>query len=252
MQAPSQADTERPAGSLIPPVTTTEEVVASDRKSDGSPARTLVDGSQTSWMIGVRNPVGPITKKFVALTVPASMAPLNGTVTRGRRSKASCRLSKARSSQTEEFIALQAGTGRFTRRPVIWAGSGTVKLLLGMIRVSGVEPVITLTDVSAETATGTSEATTKMLTSRERDFWTKPSLQSHSARVYRGAAPDKPPDLLEVPEIGGPGWDRTNDQPIMRPAPDRLRECQGVSGVLNKHDRQVVFVLQSVSGGGGG
>jgi hypothetical protein len=46
--------------------------------------------------------------------------------------------------------------------------------------------------------------------------------------------------------FGGPGWDRTNDQPIMRPAPDRLRECQGVSGVLNKHERRVVFVSQSV------
>ena len=32
----------------------------------------------------------------------------------------------------------------------------------------------------------------------------------------------------------------------MRPGPDRLRECQGVSGVLNKHERQVVFVSQSV------
>ena len=32
----------------------------------------------------------------------------------------------------------------------------------------------------------------------------------------------------------------------MRPATDRLRECQGVSGVLNKHERLVVFVSQSV------
>jgi hypothetical protein len=32
----------------------------------------------------------------------------------------------------------------------------------------------------------------------------------------------------------------------MRPAPDRLRECRGVSGVLNKHERLVVFVSQSV------
>jgi hypothetical protein len=32
----------------------------------------------------------------------------------------------------------------------------------------------------------------------------------------------------------------------MRPAPDRLRECQGVSGVLNRHERRVVFVSQSV------
>ena len=47
-------------------------------------------------------------------------------------------------------------------------------------------------------------------------------------------------------KFGGPGWDRTNDQPIMRPAPDRLRECQGVSGVLNDHERRVVFVSQSV------
>ena len=47
-------------------------------------------------------------------------------------------------------------------------------------------------------------------------------------------------------KIGGPGWDRTNDQPIMRPAPDRVRECQGVSGVLNRHERPVVLVSQSV------
>jgi hypothetical protein len=32
----------------------------------------------------------------------------------------------------------------------------------------------------------------------------------------------------------------------MRPATDRLRECQRVSGVLNKHERRVVFVSQSV------
>ena len=32
----------------------------------------------------------------------------------------------------------------------------------------------------------------------------------------------------------------------MRPATDRLRECQGVSGVLNRLDQQVVFVSESV------
>ena len=47
-------------------------------------------------------------------------------------------------------------------------------------------------------------------------------------------------------KFGGPGWPRSTDQPIMRPATDRLRECQGVSGVLNKHERRVVFVSQSV------
>ena len=47
-------------------------------------------------------------------------------------------------------------------------------------------------------------------------------------------------------KFGGPGWDRTNDQPIMRPATDRLRECQGVSGVLNRLERRLVFVSQSV------
>src|SRR6266852_192752 len=45
---------------------------------------------------------------------------------------------------------------------------------------------------------------------------------------------------------GGPGWTRTIDQPIMSPAPGRLRECQGVSGVLNKHERRVVFVSRGV------
>ena len=46
--------------------------------------------------------------------------------------------------------------------------------------------------------------------------------------------------------FGGPGWTRSTDQPIMRPATDRLRECQGVSGVLNKLERRGVFVSQSV------
>ena len=32
----------------------------------------------------------------------------------------------------------------------------------------------------------------------------------------------------------------------MRPAPDRLRECQGVSRVLNKHQRRGAFVSESV------
>jgi hypothetical protein len=32
----------------------------------------------------------------------------------------------------------------------------------------------------------------------------------------------------------------------MRPATDRLRECQGVSGLLNNHEQRVVFVSQSV------
>ena len=32
----------------------------------------------------------------------------------------------------------------------------------------------------------------------------------------------------------------------MRPATDRLSECQGVSGVLNRHERYVAFVSQSV------
>ena len=45
---------------------------------------------------------------------------------------------------------------------------------------------------------------------------------------------------------GGPGWPRSTDQPIMRPTPDRLRECQGVSGVLNRLDQHVVLVSQSV------
>jgi hypothetical protein len=47
-------------------------------------------------------------------------------------------------------------------------------------------------------------------------------------------------------KIGGPGWYRTNDQPIMRPATDRVRECQRLPGVLTRHKRRVVFVSQSV------
>jgi hypothetical protein len=49
------------------------------------------------------------------------------------------------------LVESHVGTGRFTRRPVIWAASATVKLLLGMMRVSGADPVRTLTEVSAET-----------------------------------------------------------------------------------------------------
>ena len=47
-------------------------------------------------------------------------------------------------------------------------------------------------------------------------------------------------------KFGGPGWPRSTDQPIMRPATDRLRECQRVSGELSEHERRVVFVSQSV------
>jgi hypothetical protein len=58
-----------------------------------------------------------------------------------------------------------------------------VKVLLGMMRVSGVEPVRTLTEVAAEAVTGTSETTRKIATIRNRDFWAKLSLQSQGARV---------------------------------------------------------------------
>src|ERR1700693_1147934 len=109
----------------MPRVTTTEYTVASERKSDGSPARTLVDGSQTSCVMGVRNPFGPVTYRLDALTVLTSIGPLNGTVTCGRTSKPSCRLSKVRSSQTEELVELHVGTGMFTRRPVSWVASET-------------------------------------------------------------------------------------------------------------------------------
>jgi hypothetical protein len=47
-------------------------------------------------------------------------------------------------------------------------------------------------------------------------------------------------------KTSGPGWPRSTDQPIMRPAPGRLRTCQGVSGVLSRVERRVVFVSQSV------
>jgi hypothetical protein len=53
------------------------------------------------------------------------------------------------------------------------------------------------------------------------------------------------PQCLEGKPEGGPRWGRTNDQPIMRPATDRLRECQGVSGVLNRLERHTVSVSQS-------
>src|SRR5712664_1854798 len=117
--APSQALTEFPAGSLIAPVTTTAQVVASERKSEGPPARTLVEGSQTSCVSGVRNPFGPITNALDPLTVVTSIGPLNGTVTRGLRSKPSWRLTNVRSSQIDESVTSHGGTGRFTRRPVI-------------------------------------------------------------------------------------------------------------------------------------
>jgi hypothetical protein len=51
-----------------------------------------------------------------------------------------------------------------------------------MIRVSGVEPVRTLTDAAADALTGMRATTTKIAT-RYRDFWAKLSLQSQDARV---------------------------------------------------------------------
>src|SRR5258708_18093863 len=70
-----------------------------------------------------------------------------------------------------------------------------------MMRVSGVEPVRTLTDVAAEAVTGTSETTRKIATSRNRDFWAKLSLQSQGARVRRAADWTKTPTSLKVPDV---------------------------------------------------
>jgi hypothetical protein len=52
-----------------------------------------------------------------------------------------------------------------------------------MIRVSGVEPVRTLTGVAAEAVAGSSAATTKVATSKERDFRVKAVPPKERARV---------------------------------------------------------------------
>jgi hypothetical protein len=44
----------------------------------------------------------------------------------------------------------------------------------------------------------------------------------------------------------GPGWPRSTDQPIMRPARARARECQGVSGVFSGGAQRLDFVSGSV------
>src|SRR5712664_493022 len=89
-----------------------------------------------------------------------------------------------------------------------------------MMRVSGVEPVRTLTEVAADAVTGTSETTRKIATSRNRDFWAKLSLQSQGARGFdaqRLGLRRRPHQKYPIwnSRSGGPGWDRTNDQPIM-------------------------------------
>jgi hypothetical protein len=52
-----------------------------------------------------------------------------------------------------------------------------------MMRVSGVEPVSTLTDAAAEAVTGRREAITKVTTSKVRDFRVKAVPPRESARV---------------------------------------------------------------------
>src|SRR5437879_12007087 len=89
------------------------------------------------------------------------MGPVNGTVTRGRRSNPSCRLSNVRSSHTELLVASQTGTGRLIRIPVSCQESATVNELLGMMRVSGVEPVSTWTRAEAEAVVGICDAKSK-------------------------------------------------------------------------------------------
>jgi len=66
--------------------------------------------------------------------------------------------------------------------PVSWVASATVYALLGIIRESGVVPVRTLTGAAAAAVTGRSAAMTKVVTSRERAFKVKVSLQRR-ARV---------------------------------------------------------------------
>jgi hypothetical protein len=57
-------------------------------------------------------------------------------------------------------------------------------MLLGMMRVSGVDPVRTLTGAAAVAVTGRSAAMTKVVTSRERALKVKVSLQIANARVF--------------------------------------------------------------------
>jgi hypothetical protein len=69
-------------------------------------------------------------------TLFASIAPLNGTDKRGWRLKPSRELRTAMSSQSERRVS-QSGSGRLTRRPVLWLVSATVNQSLGKGPVTG-------------------------------------------------------------------------------------------------------------------
>jgi hypothetical protein len=53
-----------------------------------------------------------------------------------------------------------------------------------MIRVSGVEPLSTWTGAAADAVTGSSDATTAAMTSRERDIRVKPFPPKSNARGF--------------------------------------------------------------------
>src|SRR5438445_13147705 len=97
------------------------------------------------------------------------MGPVNGTVTRGRRSNPSCRFSNVRLSHTEVLVASQTGTDRLIRIPVSSEESATVKELLNMMRISSIELVNTWTRTTTEAVVGISDAKSKT-TSRIRGF----------------------------------------------------------------------------------
>ena len=66
------------------------------------PASVRVAGSNVSWRKPLTNlPDRVVMKKSDLLTEPSRIAPVNGTVTRGWRSKPSSLLSSANASQIE-------------------------------------------------------------------------------------------------------------------------------------------------------
>ena len=76
------------------------------------PASVWVTGSNVSWRNPLTNvPLLVVMKKSEALTELSRMSPVNGTVTRGWRSKPSSLFSSAKASQIEYVAIVQP---RFT------------------------------------------------------------------------------------------------------------------------------------------
>ena len=120
-----------------------DDLVDADQAPD---ARLAVDGSAASLSHEAptdgssRRCSGTSTRKMFSLVaVEGSMSPSNGIETRGCWLNPSSWLSTLTSSQSDRFATQSAGSGRFTRRPVICSGSVTVKRSEGNGLVAGDE-----------------------------------------------------------------------------------------------------------------